>query len=262
MWIRLRQICVTCTDLNEVSRDLAGVLGLEACFTDPGVAQFGLKNTLWPIGTQFLECVTPMSSDLKTTAAGRYISRHGGDTGYMVICEVDDVAARRNIVDELGVRVAFELNYPDEGHVGMQLHPADTGGSFLEMDQMTMKGGGEVGGPWWPAGKNWKPFVRTDRVSAITAATISSPDPSTLATRWAEITQIPFDLDEANHPILQFDNARIRFVQETDGRGERLSGIDVRCSDIASIMSVAELLGVRTGDTTVTLAGLEISCVE
>ena len=62
----------------------------------------------------------------------------------MVICEVDDVAARRDIVDELGIRVAFELNYPDEGHVGMQLHPADTGGSFLEMDQMTMKGGGEV----------------------------------------------------------------------------------------------------------------------
>ncbi|MGB0148505.1 MAG: hypothetical protein ACPF97_06445 [Ilumatobacteraceae bacterium] len=143
MWIRLRQICVTCTDLNEVSRDLAGVLGLEACFTDPGVAQFGLKNTLWPIGTQFLECVTPMSSDLETTAAGRYISRHGGDTGYMVICEVDDVAARRNIVDELGIRVAFELNYPDEGHVGMQLHPADTGGSFLEMDRWTMVAGGK-----------------------------------------------------------------------------------------------------------------------
>ena len=51
MWIRLRQIAVACTDLNEVSRDLAGVLGLEACFTDPGVAQFGLKNSLWPIGT-------------------------------------------------------------------------------------------------------------------------------------------------------------------------------------------------------------------
>ena len=73
-----------------------------------------------------------MSSDLETTAAGRYISRHGGDTGYMVICEVDDAAARRNIVDELGIRVVFELNYPDEGHVGMQLHPADTGGSFLK----------------------------------------------------------------------------------------------------------------------------------
>ncbi|MGA1219994.1 MAG: VOC family protein, partial [Ilumatobacteraceae bacterium] len=262
MWIRLRQIAVACTDLNEVSRDLAGVLGLEACFTDPGVAQFGLKNSLWPIGTQFLECVTPMSSDLGTTAAGRYLSRRGGNTGYMVICEVDDVAARREIIDELGVRVAFELNYPDEGHVGMQLHPADTGGSFLEMDQMTMAGGGEVGGPWWPAGKNWKPYVRTERVNAITAATISSPDPSTLATRWAEITQAAFDLDESNQPILNLDNARIRFVQETDGRGERLSGIDVRYSDIDSIMSSAELLSVRTGDTTVTLAGLEITCVE
>ena len=262
MWIRLRQICVACTDLNEVSRDLAGVLGLEACFTDPGVAQFGLKNTLWPIGTQFLECVTPMSSDLETTAAGRYISRHGGDTGYMVICEVDDVAARRNTVDELGIRVAFELNYPDEGHVGVQLHPADTGGSFLEMDQMTMKGGGEVGGPWWPAGKNWRPFVRTDRVSAITAATISSPDPSSLATRWAEISQTPFDLDDHNQPILEFDNARIRFVQENDGRGERLSGIDVRCGDIEAVLAAATTLGLQTRNTSVTLAGLDVTCVE
>ena len=91
-----------------------------------------------------------MSSDLETTAAGRYISRRG-DTGYMVICEVDDVAARRNIVDGQS-QVAFG-SIIDEGHVGMQLHPADTGGSFLEMDQMTMRGGGEVGGPWWPAGK-------------------------------------------------------------------------------------------------------------
>ena len=33
-----------------------------------------------------------------------------------------------DIVDELGIRVAFELNYPDEGHVGMQpirLTPVD-----------------------------------------------------------------------------------------------------------------------------------------
>ena len=144
----------------------------------------------------------------------------------------------------------------------MQLHPADTGGSFLEMDQMTMKGGGEVGGPWWPAGKNWKPYVRTERVSAITAATISSPDPSTLATRWAEITQVPFDLDDENRPILDFENARIRFVQETDGRGERLSGIDVRCNDIDAVLGAATTLGLRTSGNTVTLAGLDVTCVE
>ena len=79
----------------------------------------------------------------------------------MVICEVDDVAARRNIADELGIRCLSSIILMKD--MSVCTHPADTGGSFLEMDQMTMKGGGEVGGPWWPAGKNWRPFVRTDR---------------------------------------------------------------------------------------------------
>ena len=262
MWIRLRQIAVACTDLNLVSRDLTSVLGLEACFTDPGVKQFGLKNTLWPVGTQFLECVTPLTSDLNATAAGRYIERKKGDTGYMVICEVDDVARRKAVVNELGIRVAFDLDYPKEGHVGIQLHPGDTGGSFLEMDEMTMDGGGEVGGPWWPAGPNWQPYVRTERVDAISAATISSPDPVTLASRWAEITQVPFDLDDHNQPILDFDNARLRFVEEEDGRGERLSGIDVRCCDRPSVLATAETLGLRIDDETVALAGLHVTCIE
>ena len=56
----------------------------------------------------------------------------------MVITQVSDVAARRAHVDEMGIRIAFEMNFPEEGHVGMQLHPADTsGGAFFEMDQMT-----------------------------------------------------------------------------------------------------------------------------
>ena len=55
MWIRLRQIAVVATDLRKAALDIGAVLGAEACFTDPGVKQFGLKNSLWPIGTQMLE---------------------------------------------------------------------------------------------------------------------------------------------------------------------------------------------------------------
>lgn len=262
MWIRLRQIAVACADLNEVATGLSAVFGVEACFTDPGVATFGLKNTLWPIGTQFIECVTPIGNDPASTAAGRYMQRRGGDTGYMVICEVDDIAARRATVDELGVRVAYDLNFPDEGHIGIQLHPADTGGSFLEMDQMVMPGGGEPGGPWWPAGRNWHPYVRTDRVDAITAATIASPNPLALATRWAEITQVPFDLDDEQRPMLAFENAVIRFVPESDGRGERLCGIDLGCTNLAQVIDAADRFGYRSGDRKVNVAGLDITLVE
>lgn len=114
---------------------------------------------------------------------------------------------------------------------------------------------------WWPAGPSWKPFVRTERVEAITAATIASPDQMTLAMRWAEITQVPYDLDDQNRPILEFENAVIRFVPETDGRGERLIGVDLRCADQDAVVRSADRLGCLTDTGTITAAGLEITCV-
>ena len=101
MWIRLRQIALVAADLQKVTTEIDGVLGVEACYTDPGVSVFGLKNMLWPIGTQMLEVVTPFKDG---TAGGRYIERRGGDGGYMVITLVDDVARRRVRAEELGVR--------------------------------------------------------------------------------------------------------------------------------------------------------------
>ena len=77
MWLRLRQITVVAQDMRKTALDLASVLGLEACFTDPSVKSFGLKNTLVPLGSQFIEVVTPTQDD---TAGGRYMQRRGGDT--------------------------------------------------------------------------------------------------------------------------------------------------------------------------------------
>ena len=54
MWIRLRQICVACTDLNEVSRDLAGVLGLDLCNTligtTPIIVKIDIFSFFWNSG--------------------------------------------------------------------------------------------------------------------------------------------------------------------------------------------------------------------
>ena len=127
---------------------------------------------------------------------------------------------------------------------------------------MTMEGGGTAGGAWWPAGRNWRPYVRTERVTAITAAVISSPDPFTLAMRWAEITQVPYDLDTSGFPSLALENASLRFAPEDDGRGERLSGIDVRCSNRTEVFAAADRLGCRSGEHTIRAAGLDITCVD
>ncbi len=255
MWIRLRQIAVVAADLHKTGLDIGAVLGVEPCFTDPGVAQFGLKNTLWPIGTQFLEVVTPTEEG---TAGGRYRDRRGGDTGYMVINQVDDIARRRERAAELGVRVAFDLNFPDSGHDGIQLHPADTGGSFFEMDQMTMDGGDEVGGPWYPAGKNWKPFVRTAQVSGISAAELQSPEPRRLAERWASIAELDVIDDAAGNPTMELDNATIRFVEASDGRGEGLGGIDLVTEDREAVLANARARDCYVSDDEVSVAGLRM----
>lgn len=255
MWIRLRQIAVVAADLHRTGLDIGTVLGAEACFTDPGVKQFGLKNTLWPIGTQFLEVVTPIADN---TAGGRYMTRRGGDTGYMVITQVDDVARRRARAAELGVRLAFDMHHPETGHDGIQLHPADTGGTFFEMDQMTMDGGDAVGGPWWPAGKNWEPYVRTDLVGGISAAEIQSPDPEPLARRWAEIAEIDLSRDDAGNPTIPLDNATLRFVADPDGRGEGLGGIDVITQDRDAVLAGARARGCYVSDDEVAVAGLRV----
>jgi len=258
MWLRLRQIAIVAEDLRETALDIGTVLGVEACFTDPAVMGYGLKNTLWPIGTQFLEVVSPTEAN---TAGGRYMQRRGGDTGYMVITQCDDVAARRARAAELGVRIAADIVHPEAGHDGIQLHPADTGGSFFEMDQMTMEGGGEIGGPWAPAGRAWQPFSRTDRVSGIAAAELQSPEPDRLANRWAEIAEIDLVTDAAGHPTMELDNATLRFVPETDGRGEGLGGIDVTAVDADAIMAGAEARGRVDDDGQITVGGLRIRCV-
>ncbi|MEM7273399.1 MAG: VOC family protein [Actinomycetota bacterium] len=259
MWIRLRQIALVAADLRAAAADIGTVLGVEACFTDPGVRQFGLKNMLWPVGTQFLEVVTPIAEG---TAGGRYLERRGGDGGYMVITQVDDITRRRARADELGIRVAFDLAFPDQGHDGIQLHPADTGGTFFEMDQMTMDGGDEVGGPWHPAGKNWEPYVRTDRVSAITAAEIQSPEPEPLARRWADMAEIDLETDADGNLAFPLENATIRFVEATDGRGEGLGAIDVAVTDRAAVLAGARARDRYHDDDRVDVAGLRVNLVD
>ena len=55
MWIRLRQIALVARDLDQITRDLHDVLGLEVGFRDPGVKVFGLQNALFPVGSQFID---------------------------------------------------------------------------------------------------------------------------------------------------------------------------------------------------------------
>lgn len=209
-WVRLRQVAVVANDRDAVVDALRAAFGIEVAYEDPGVAVFGLHNAVLPVGNQFIEVVAPTRSG---TAGGRQLQRLGGDGGYMVICHTDDQGRVRARADELGVRVAFE--HDDQGYRIMQLHPADTGGTFLEID--FQPGGHDPSGPWTPAGPEWQRARRTDVVDGIVGVTVQSTDPHRTASRWAEISGCPLD-----GGLLHLDGATVTFV---DGPLDSLVGV-------------------------------------
>lgn len=254
MWLRLRQICLVARELKPVIADLEAVFGLEVCYVDPGVGQFGLENSLMPIGNQLLEVVAPMEEG---TAAGRYLERRGGEGGYMVITQCDDHGPRRRRVGELGIRIAHQFDR--RTFQNMQLHPKDTGGSFFEIDcQMD---GMAADGPWMPAGPNWQRARRVDVVSGILAAELQSPDPERLAQRWSEIAEIPVEPGPDGSPSIRLENADLRFVPATDGRPEGLGGIDIKVVDRARLTAAAEARGCLAGDDLIVLCGTRFRLV-
>jgi hypothetical protein len=255
MWLRLRQIALVAHKLAPIAKDMHDVFGLEVGSRDPGVKTFGLENALFPVGNQFIEVVSPIQEN---TAGGRYLDRRRGDGGYMVICQCDEHAPRKARVAELGIRKVME----SDGHEYsvMQLHPRDTGGSFLEID--FQKGGEDINGPWEPAGKDFHKAIRTDVVRGITAAEIQSPDPKDLAERWSKIVEIPLKPDNAGNPSIRLENATIRFVKDSDGRGEGLGGLDLIASNRTKALEAAARLGKRNPDGTIQVCGMRMNLVD
>lgn len=205
--LRLRQVALVTRDLEPVLDRLRSRLGLEVAHRDPAVAAFGLVNAVLPVGKQFLEVVSPTREG---TAAGRQLERMGGDGGYMVICQTDDQSGYRGRATDMGIRTAFEFD--DQGYQGWQLHPGDTGGSFLEID-VQPPGDDD---PWMPAGTEWRRAVRTDVVDGITGVELEVPDPEAVSARWRQLLGVH-----------RFDDAELRWSV-----GERgLVVVDLHAAD-------------------------------
>lgn len=250
MTIHLRQICLVAEKLAPVIDDLKAVFGLEACYIDPGVATFGLENTLLPVGTNFLEVVAPVKEN---TAGGRYLTRRGGDGGYMVITQVDKPEVRqacKRRAAENEVRVVLERE-GETWHL-MQLHPRDMIASFFEIDWDRDE---DFAGNWEPAGgMGWRDAVRTDVVSAYRAVELQGPDPEELAALWSKIADIEFSL-RGNALIMPLSNVELRFVEATDGRGPGLGGIDLEVANRDHVLAEAKKRDCYVSDDQVVVCG-------
>jgi Glyoxalase-like domain len=253
-YLRLRQICLVAHDLEKVAADLTETLGLEICHRDPNVAKYGLKNVLMPIGTNFLEVVSPMKPGPET-AAGRYLERRKGDGGYMVIMDCDDVAPWRAHMGTVGVRLVEDRAYEGKAHL-MQFHPRDTGACIMEIDHHI--GGDNPNGPYQWAGDHWHKHIRTDRAVEIAGVVLQANAPEALAQRWAQI------LKRAPHPdygAIFLDNAAIDFAHARDGRGDGLAGIGLAVKDKAAILATAKKRGLAASANAVTICGTRFEFV-
>ncbi len=250
MAIQLRQICLVAGKLAPVIDDLTRILGIHTCYVDPGVAHFGLENTLMPIGKNFLEVVAPVEEN---TAAGRYLQRRGGDGGYMVITQADSKetqrAARQRALD-LGVRVAHEAERDD--WYMCQLHPRDLEAAFLEIDSDALN---EFEGHWHPVGgSGWEDKVKQDVTVDLLGVELQSSDPAGLAGKWADIVGTEIS-GEGGSIVVPLNNARLRFVEVTDGRGPGLGGLDIRVADRAHILAEAKRRNCYVSDDRVDICG-------
>ena len=248
--MRLRQVALVASDLESTIEDIRAVLGLAVAHRDPGVGAFGLENALFAIGGTFLEVVSPTRPG---TTAGRLLERRGGDGGYMAIFEVDDLLAERRRVLDLGVRIAWEVTLDDAATI--HLHPKDVGGAIVSFDSMVPPT------TWKWAGPHWQDTLQMDVVSEITGVELQSEDPAAMAARWGEVLGCPRIDGPGDEYWVHVDSGSVRFVTARDGRGDGLSGINVRATDRERLLRQARERGLDVGDDSLMLCGTQIRIV-
>lgn len=171
--VRLRQAVIAAGDLDAVSGTLRSQLGLGAPFADPAVAHFGLRNAVFALGDSFLEVVSPVREG---TAAGRLLSRRGGDCGYMLMFQVDDLDAARRRAVAHDVREVFAVDLQDM--VEVHLHPGDMRGAIVSMSAPQPPSSWRWGGPEWQS--------RTAPL-ALDGATVAVAGAAAVRARWSEV---------------------------------------------------------------------------
>jgi len=196
--VRLRQAVLVAGELEPVASALRSALNLDEPYRDPLVAEFGVANVVFALGDCFLEVISPTQPD---TAAGRYLARHSGDCGYMVIFDIEDLTGARKRSGELGVRTVWQVDLPDIA--GTHLHPADMQGAIVSLDRS------EPYGTWRWGGPQWTGRVGTGAPGRLAGVTIAVGDPIAVAARWGEV--LGLGVGGGERPVLGLDGGEVRF---------------------------------------------------
>ena len=241
--MRIRQVALAASDLAKTDTTLRNLLGCDESYADPEIIYFGLDNRLYTVGDCFLEVVSPVQPN---TAAGRFLERRGGDGGYMVIVQVENLAEEQVRLADTSIRTVFA---DDRGNAkAVHLHPKDVPGAIPSLDEMSPPES------WLWAGDEWE--QRAGRyVRGILAVEIRSPVPKATGQCWAEAYGIEL-MPAGEGWRLEMDGTEIRFAYDAAALEPALMAIDVDAVDLAAICAAADGLGLERDGHVVTVCGV------
>jgi hypothetical protein len=236
--VRIRQVALCTDDIWRDEKQIVAALDIAGVHRDPPNV-FEMRNTVFAVGNTFLEILQPVA---ETAPSARFLAKHGGPGGYMLILQVGDRNAARERVDGLGVRVVYDA--PPARHHGVEasglhLHPADTGGTLISLDTMDPPDG------WAWGGRAWQGHVHTGVVDGIVGAELRSTDPDALAERFGLLVGRPVGDDRT----IALDGGTVRLVSGPDGSPDQLTAVEMHAADRS-----------RAGETVV-VCGTEIRLV-
>lgn len=225
---RLRQLVLAAHERAPVEQALRGLLAAPSAHSDPGVGRFGLTNVVLAAGCDFVEVVSPSEPG---TAAGRWLARHGGDGGYMLMVDGPPTLTAPDRLASLAVREVHRVELPDV--VDVHLHPKDTGGVLLALDVVDPAGSWRWAGPAWTGGS-------PTCAGGLQEVTLAVPDPDEVVRRWAALLGVAAVVSDCR---LELDDGRqhLSFVAGAGGvaavTAARLvvPGAERRAADIGGV---------------------------
>jgi hypothetical protein len=239
----IRQVAVVAEDLVEADSALKALLGVTHAYTDPGVGEFGLHNTVLATGRSFVEVVSPSPAQDSSipTAAGRMLERRGGDCGYMVLFQVENLAPVRARVEAAGIRIIWETERTEVS--AFHVHPKDVGGAIVSFDEM------RPADDWVWAGPEWQAH-RAAKTGDLRSCLIEVDDPMVTAAVWAGLLGTQVKYRDAIAVITMDDGAEVQFSKSADQPPRGLIGF-----------SLASLFPEPSITTAVQVCGVQISIV-
>lgn len=218
---RVRHVVLCTSDLDAVERRLTDLLGVAVTQRDDFAEEFGLRNAVLALGDTFIEVCEPV---VDSAPAARFLLAQGGDAGYMVCIQVDDLPAAAERAAAADVRTVYAFDdRPLNGASASarHLHPGDTGGTFFTLEHP------QPPQAWPYAGEAWHLHRREQVVGGIVGVEIAARNARRVAERIADIAGVGVGRD--GHVAV--DGATIRFTESGGESPDRLTAIDLEATD-------------------------------